>query len=58
MNLPFTHFASVMSSVLFPALSQLQEEPARLQRAYLMMTRLTAVVSAPAMGTLAMRHRT
>lgn len=53
MNLPFTHVASVMSSVLFPALSQLQEEPVRLQRAYLMMTRLTAAVSAPVMGTMA-----
>ena len=53
MNLPFTHFASVMSSVLFPAMSQLQDEPARLQRAYLMMTRLTAAVSAPLMGTMA-----
>jgi PST family polysaccharide transporter len=53
MNLPFTQVASVMSSVLFPALSQLQHEPARLQRAYLMTTRLTAAVSAPAMGTMA-----
>jgi PST family polysaccharide transporter len=53
MNLPFTYAAGVMSAVLFPTLSQLQEEPARLQRAYLLMTRLTATVSAPVMGTMA-----
>jgi O-antigen/teichoic acid export membrane protein len=53
MNLPFTYAAGVMSAVLFPTLSQLQEDPARLQRAYLLMTRLTATVSAPVMGTMA-----
>jgi O-antigen/teichoic acid export membrane protein len=53
MNLPFTYAAGVMSAVLFPTLSQLQEEPARLQRAYLLMTRLTATLSAPVMGTMA-----
>lgn len=53
MNLPFTYAASAMSSVLLPALSQVQEEPLRLRRAYLLLTRVAAIVSAPAMGTMA-----
>lgn len=53
MNLPFTYAASAMSSVLFPAFSQVQEEPLRLRRAYLLLTRVAAIVSAPAMGTMA-----
>jgi O-antigen/teichoic acid export membrane protein len=53
MNLPFTYAASVMSSVLFPAFAQVQGEPERLRRGYLMMTELTAMLAAPAMGTLA-----
>lgn len=53
MNLPFTFAAAVASAVLFPILSQLQDEPARLQRAYLLLTRLTAAVSAPVMGAVA-----
>jgi PST family polysaccharide transporter len=53
MNLPYTYAASVMSSVLFPAFAEAQGEPARLQRAYLLMTEITALVSASAMGTLA-----
>jgi PST family polysaccharide transporter len=53
MNLPYTYAASVMSSVLFPAFAQAQSEPARLRRGYLLMTRVTAMIAAPAMGTLA-----
>jgi O-antigen/teichoic acid export membrane protein len=53
MNLPYTYAASVMSSVLFPAFAQVQREPARARGAYLLLTRLSAMVAAPAMGTLA-----
>ena len=53
MNLPFTYAASVMSTVLFPAFTQAQTNPDRLRRGYLVMTSLTAVLAAPAMGTLA-----
>lgn len=53
MNLPYTFFASVMTSVLFPAFAQVQGEPARLRRAYLLVTQLTAMVAGPAMGLLA-----
>ena len=53
MNLPHTFFASVMMNVLFPAFSQVQGDPARLGRVYLLVTQLTAMVAAPAMGTLA-----
>jgi O-antigen/teichoic acid export membrane protein len=38
---------------MFPAFSQVQREPARLRRGYLLVTQLTAIVAAPAMGTLA-----
>src|SRR5260370_16686453 len=53
MNLPYTYSASVMSSVLFPAFAQAQGEPARLRRGYMLMTRVTAMIAAPAMSTLA-----
>jgi O-antigen/teichoic acid export membrane protein len=53
MNLPYSYVASVMSSVLFPALARVQEEPDRLRRAYLILTQLTAMIAAPAMGILA-----
>jgi PST family polysaccharide transporter len=53
MNLPQTYAAGVMSSVLFPAFAQVQEEPARVRSAYLLVTRLTAMIAAPAMATLA-----
>lgn len=53
MNLPYTHAAGVMSSVLFPAFAQVQGDPARLRRAYLLLTRLAAMVAASAMGTMA-----
>jgi O-antigen/teichoic acid export membrane protein len=53
MNFPYTYSAVVISSVLFPAFVQVQGDPARLRRAYLSVTRLTAIVAAPAMVTLA-----
>jgi O-antigen/teichoic acid export membrane protein len=52
MNLPFTYAASTMTVVLFPAFAQVQEDPARMRRAYFVLTRLTAAVSAPVMGTM------
>jgi PST family polysaccharide transporter len=53
MNLPQTYAAGVMSSVMFPAFAQVQGEPARVRSAYLLVTRLTAMIAAPAMATLA-----
>jgi O-antigen/teichoic acid export membrane protein len=53
MNLPYTYAASVMSSVLFPAFAQVQRESARVRGAFLLLTQLTAMIAAPAMGTLA-----
>jgi PST family polysaccharide transporter len=53
MSLPFTYTTSVMSAVLFPSLSRLQDDQPRLQRAHLLMSRLTAAMSAPMMGTMA-----
>jgi O-antigen/teichoic acid export membrane protein len=53
MNLPYTYAAGVMSGVLFPAFAQIQGDQARLRRAYLVVTQLTAIVAAPAMGTMA-----
>lgn len=53
MNMPFTYSAVVMTTVLFPAFAQVQAEPARLRRGYLLITQLTAMIAAPAMVTLA-----
>ena len=53
MNLPQTYAAAVMSSVMFPAIAQVQGEPARVRSGYLMVTRLTAMIAAPSMATLA-----
>jgi O-antigen/teichoic acid export membrane protein len=53
MNLPFTYAASVMSGVLFPVFAQVQAEPARLQRAFLVATQLTAMIAASGTVTLA-----
>ena len=52
MNLPFTYAASVMSSVLFPAFAEVQGEPVRLRRGYLLMTQIVAMIAAPMMATL------
>ena len=53
MNVPFALGASVMSSVLFPALAQVQGDGARARRGYLLTTRLVAMIAAPAMVTTA-----
>jgi PST family polysaccharide transporter len=53
MNLPFTYVAGVLSGALFPAFAHVQAERERLRRGYLLATALTAVVAAPAMGTMA-----
>jgi PST family polysaccharide transporter len=52
MNLPYTYASSVVSSVLFPAFAEAQGEPARVRRAYLALTRLTAMIAASAMVTM------
>ena len=49
MLLPSTYVAVVMSGVLFPAVAQVQKEPARLRRGYLVATQFTALIAAPAM---------
>jgi PST family polysaccharide transporter len=53
MNMPFALVATVMSSVLFPALSQVQGDSPRIRRGYLLTTRLVAMIAAPAMVTVA-----
>jgi O-antigen/teichoic acid export membrane protein len=53
MNLPQTYAAAVMSSVLFPAIAEVQHEPARVRAAYLTMTQLTAMIAAPSMTIVA-----
>ena len=53
MSLPRSYVANVMSTAMFPAFAQLQEEPARVRRGYLLLTKLTAIVAAPSMATLA-----
>jgi O-antigen/teichoic acid export membrane protein len=53
MNLPQTHAAGVMSVVMFPAFAQVQGEPARVRSGYLLVTRLTAIIAAPAMTAMA-----
>ncbi|HEY2431609.1 MAG TPA: lipopolysaccharide biosynthesis protein [Vicinamibacterales bacterium] len=53
MNTPYLSAANVMSGVLFPAFSRVQHEPARLRRAYLVATRLTATIAAPILAALA-----
>lgn len=52
MNLPHTHIGTVISRVLFPAMAQVQKEPVRLRRGYLLGTRLTATIAAPLMATM------
>jgi PST family polysaccharide transporter len=53
MNIPYLYAANVMSGVLFPALSKVQADPGRLQRAYLVATRLAATIAAPILVALA-----
>src|SRR5262245_27683469 len=53
MNLPHTYASGVMSGVMFPAFAQMRQEPARVRSGYLLVTRLTAMIAAPAMTTMA-----
>ena len=53
MNLPYTFAAAAMSSVMFPAYAEVQRDPARLRRGYLVTTQLVAMIAAPATGTMA-----
>jgi len=53
MNLPQTYAAGVISGVMFPAFAQVQDEPARVRSGYLLVTKLTAMIAAPAMAILA-----
>src|SRR6202011_4486898 len=52
MNLPHTYAASAMSSVLFPAFAHVQDDQVRVRRAFLLLTKFTAMVAGPAMGTM------
>jgi O-antigen/teichoic acid export membrane protein len=54
MNLPAAYGANIMSSVMFPALAQVQQDAGRVRRAFLLLTRLTAMIAAPAMCVLAL----
>jgi PST family polysaccharide transporter len=53
MNLPFTYMSGAFSTVLFPAFAKVQQQPERLGRGFLLATRLTALVAAPSLTTLA-----
>lgn len=52
-NLPATHIAKIASSVIFPAYSSLQNEPARIRLAYLTVLRVVAAIALPAACGLA-----
>jgi PST family polysaccharide transporter len=53
MTLPMMQFTSVIASVLFPVYSMIQDEDARLRRAYLNSVSLSAIVVTPALAALA-----
>jgi O-antigen/teichoic acid export membrane protein len=53
MNLPFTYAANVMTTVLFPAFSEVQGDPVRLARSFLFVTELAGVIAGPSMVILA-----
>jgi PST family polysaccharide transporter len=52
MNLPQTYAAGVISNVMFPAFAQAQGDPVRVGSAYLLVTRFTGMIAAPALATL------
>ena len=52
MTLPMMQFTSVIASVLFPVYSMIQDEDARLRRAYLNSVSLSAIIVTPALVTL------
>jgi len=53
MNLPHTYAAGIISGVMFPAFAQAQGDLATVRRGFLAVTRLTAMIAAPAMAILA-----
>ena len=56
-NLPATHIAKVLSSVMFPAYSKLQGDRRSLQRAYLQTAEIVAAAAVPlAVGLAVMAH--
>ena len=52
MNISHTHAAGVISAVMFPAFAQAQRDAAAVRRGFLVVTRLTAMVAAPAMAIM------
>lgn len=52
MTLPMMQFTSVIASVLFPVYSMIQDEDARLRRAYLNSVSLSAIIVTPTLATL------
>jgi len=46
-NLPATHLSKVISGVMFPAYSKMQDNPSLLLRAYLETTRVVSTVAIP-----------
>jgi O-antigen/teichoic acid export membrane protein len=53
MNLAHAYGSKVVSSVMFPAITHVQGDSARVRSGFLMVTRLTAMIAAPAMATMA-----
>ncbi|MGH8249489.1 MAG: lipopolysaccharide biosynthesis protein [Steroidobacteraceae bacterium] len=56
-NLPATHLAKVIASVMFPAYSKLQDDRPALHRAYLQTTRMVATLAIPAAVGIAVLAR-
>jgi PST family polysaccharide transporter len=52
MTLPMMQFTSVIASVLFPVYSMIQDDDARLRRAYLNSVSLSAIIVTPALAAL------
>jgi teichuronic acid exporter len=52
MTLPLNYLGSVIYSVLFPALSEIQNDRQRLGRAYLMSVQMTSLIATPVMAGL------
>src|SRR5215475_14581367 len=57
MTLPMMQFTSVIASVLFPVYSMIQDEDARLRRAYLNSVSLSAMIVTPTLAVLAVTAR-
>ncbi len=52
MTLPMMQFTSVIASVLFPVYSMIQDQDARLRRAFLNSVSLSTIIVAPSLATL------